>query len=151
MKRIICIFVLFLFTFSLASCKKERPTAFSAASEINTSLSLGARVYSSTLGETDEGYISEQMREAFFDELPLPSEYAVVIGSRFDKVCEIGIFYADGEVSVPDCIEVAKRRLKLLSDLSSGEALTVRYGDTVVYAYLEDVDAARRALDGVFA
>lgn len=152
MKRIICITVLFAFLFSLAGCTKSQPSAHTSAKEIKGALGLSGRVYASLLQESEEGYISEDMREAFFDEYSLPLEYALIVTSRIDVVSEIGIFYADGEVGVPDLIELASHRLRILGELShGGESLTVRYGDAVVYAYVTDVEETRRALDGVFA
>ena len=152
MKRIICIILLLTFAFSFVGCTKSRPSAYTSAKEIKDTLGLSGRVYASLLSEIEEGYISESMREAFFDEYALPLEYALIVTSRIDTVSEIGIFYADGEVGVPDLIELASHRLKILGELShGGESLTVRYGDAVVYAYVADGEETRRALDGVFA
>lgn len=152
MKRFICIILIIAFLFSLSGCTKSQSSAHTLAKEIKDVLGLGGRVYASLLSESEEGYISEDMRESFFDEYVLPLEYAIIVTSRIDSVSEIGIFYADGEVGVPDLVELSAHRLKILGELSQGgESLTVRYGDTVVYAYVTDVEETRRVLDGVFA
>ena len=150
MKRIICITLLVSLFFTLFSCTKDLPSASSVAEVINRELSLG-KVYSSLKSEGEDGYVTDELREALFSSSLLPLEFAVVLDTQVSARGEVGIFYSDGIATVPDCIESARKRLDLLSSFSQRESLVLRYGRAVVYLSFEDCERARELIDGVFS
>ncbi len=150
MKRIICILLLFSLFVSLCSCKRDIPSALDSAYVINEALSIG-NVYFSLAGESEREYMTPQLKEALFASSALPSEYAVILGTRIGGASEVGILYSDGIAGVPDCIETARQRLDLISSFSRRDGVVLRYGKTVVYVSCEDSVSAREVIDGVFS
>ena len=141
MRKIICLCLIFTLCLSLAGCREEQ-NAYDILSEFVTDYGAEGVIYSPFVSEGRPGYISDGLVErAFLFTEGIGDNFALLLNSHIDKVCECGVFVCSDDEEVRLAEEICLERVRLLS----GEGGFVKKRGRVVYYYvLSDPDRAER-------
>lgn len=141
MRKIICLCLIFTLCLSLAGCREEQ-NAYDILSEFVTDYGAEGIVYSPSVSEGSPGYISDRLVErAFLFTEGIGDNFALLLNSHIDKVCECGVFVCSDDEEVRLAEEICLERVRLLS----GDRGFVKKRGRVVYYYvLSDPDRAER-------
>lgn len=134
--------------FSLVSCGGSAPCAMTLLEEFSTSYGIDGAKYYSECASDEDGYIDDELWESLFIlSEPPDMEYALLLHSKLDTVCEVVVFVSDNAETRYLLTDVIAERLDFLAASSFvGEGFTVRSGYVTVYGFLPDASRARAVL-----
>lgn len=111
---------------------------------------IDADVYSSLLTERDQGYVDTEMLLSLYGVEEYPTrDFALVFYGKVGTVREIGVFVTETGAERAEIIELADNRISFLSSFADGEGFVKKYGEVIVYGFVEDASYAVGLFDGL--
>lgn len=144
-KTVYALFV--LFAFLLASCSRSTGSACDMLVAFCSEYPISASVYTSIAEDGDARQIDRQMLLSLYGVDGYPTdEFAIALYGKVGSVREIGVFFTDNGVQRAELFDLINSRISFLSSFSDGEGFVKKYGEIIVYGFVDD---AARAV-GIF-
>ncbi|MBQ8302144.1 MAG: hypothetical protein IJX97_01170 [Clostridia bacterium] len=146
MKKIICFLLALLLTASLNSCGEPRDP-YSMLSEFVSQYGASGVIYSPSIPEGKDGYVSDGLIErAFVFSGRFPESYAIFLNSHTSGQYECGIFVCSDAEELRCAEECAFERVRLLGGVNG---FVKRRGRVVYYSTMADRERAERIFDEI--
>ena len=146
MKKIICFLLALLLSLSLISCEAEGD-AYSMLSEFIAAYGAEGVIYSPSIPEGKDGYVSDGLIErAFVFSGRFPESYAIFLNSHTSGQYECGIFVCSDAEELRCAEECALERVRLLG---GKKGFVKRRGRVVYYSTMADRERAERIFDEI--
>ena len=148
MRRILCLLLIIILCFNLASCKEARP-ASDMLTEFIAAYGAEGIMYRSDACEWEEGYIEYDLLKkiyVFYEDFP--EDFAIFLNSHADYGSECGVFVCRDASECEAVSEMCLERIRLL-DRRGKNSFVTREGRVVFYSTMSDGDRARALWRGV--
>lgn len=133
--------------FFLSSCSSSHTDTLDVGRNIASSLGDGVRVYYSLADETDDEFLSDDIRLAVFgDDDNAPRNFTLILSARADSVVEIGIFLASSRSMALELSEFCLMRIHKIEKLTGAVGEVMIEGDLVIYYVTDTEDDLERII-----